>query len=259
MWFLVNFLVFPLLFLHTFSLGVEMNDIYNCTILRENFGISVSQFTLCAISNSHPIKLCESCIDQYINVGESYTNLSKFKDDKDFCISHYINLDRLGIVSNMYENVYNLWNNAKCYECYEVINSVLTHNLSQETIEFLKLYNRTQKCIGKYPKTMCDFCMDPYLKLNNYYYSISNENDKIGMCMDIVDLMNTTRTEWSEKCCKYRKHSEYAFIGSSVGIMIVTILFYVLTKVFIDKKSTKIVTQHRFVESLSSSNRRDNN
>lgn len=35
--------------------------------------------------------------------------------------------------------------------------------------------------------TMCSACMDSYVELNDFYYSISNENEKIGVCMDIVD------------------------------------------------------------------------
>jgi hypothetical protein len=31
--------------------------------------------------------------------------------------------------------------------------------------------------------------MEDYLNLDNYYTSISNENEKIGVCMDIVDVV----------------------------------------------------------------------
>lgn len=35
----------------------------------------------------------------------------------------------------------------------------------------------------------CTKCMDTYEKLQNYFLSISNENERIGVCMDIVDLV----------------------------------------------------------------------
>lgn len=36
--------------------------------------------------------------------------------------------------------------------------------------------------------------MTKYVKLNSYYISISNENEKIGVCMDIVDTVSTWAT-----------------------------------------------------------------
>lgn len=49
------------------------------------------------------------------------------------------------------------------------------------------------KCLngsGINETTMCPACMEDYTDLNNYYYSISNENEKIGVCMDIVDVVS---------------------------------------------------------------------
>lgn len=39
-------------------------------------------------------------------------------------------------------------------------------------------------------ETLCPDCMKDYDKLNDYYKSISNEDEKIGVCMDIVDVVN---------------------------------------------------------------------
>lgn len=40
---------------------------------------------------------------------------------------------------------------------------------------------------------MCDQCMESYVKLNDFYYSIINENEKIAGCIDIVDSVRTNK------------------------------------------------------------------
>lgn len=69
--------------------------------------------------------------------------------------------------------------------------------LSNETINFNELLTGTMNCIMKYidPSTndskVCDNCMQSYLKLDNYYKTLSA--DAIGVdsiCMDIVDSVS---------------------------------------------------------------------
>lgn len=48
-----------------------------CIILRDIFGNASAKFTLCAVENSRPLKVCQNCIDSYKNVVESYGNMSK--------------------------------------------------------------------------------------------------------------------------------------------------------------------------------------
>lgn len=155
----------------------------------------------------------------------------------------------------MYQNSYDIWNTAKCYECFVVNNNSLTPNRSANALMFDSLYQKTQECINDYfyynVSEMCKTCMDTYMKLSDFYKSISNENENIGMCMDIVDLMNNTRTIWSDNCCIYRHHKEYVFIISACLVLLVTILFYTLTKLLIDKTSPAVFLQTRFAESLN--------
>lgn len=58
------------------------------------------------------------------------------------------------------------------------------------------LLNGTLSCINDHNETtnnqtfFCSECISEYLGLNSYYKSISDVNDKIGVCMDIVDLVS---------------------------------------------------------------------
>lgn len=55
--------------------------------------------------------------------------------------------------------------------------------------------------------------------------------------------MNGTRTSWSKQCCRYRHHEEYVFIISTCLVLIVTVLFYSLAKLLIDKKSSVAISR----------------
>lgn len=91
-----------------------------------------------------------------------------------------------------YDDIHN--SNECLLECFEIVNGDLTPNLSNETSRFNKYYSTLMECVnGTYinDTTLCKTCMDNYLDLNNYYISISNENEKIGVCMDIVDLVSS--------------------------------------------------------------------
>lgn len=59
--------------------------------------------------------------------------------------------------------------------------------------------------------------------------------------------MNTTRSFWSNKCCKYRYHKEYIFLGTTGFAFVVALLFYVLAKICTDKKVTDVLPR-KFLE-----------
>lgn len=65
--------------------------------------------------------------------------------------------------------------------------------MSNQTMQFNELYAVLMECINGSnvnETTMCPKCMDYYVNLSGFYNTISNENEKIGMCMDIVDLVS---------------------------------------------------------------------
>lgn len=230
------------------------SEAVNCTIYKDNLANAVSSFTSCAILYSRPITFCENCVDVYINVLDSYQNLSNIKDESGPCIESYVNLDRLEIVRTLYDNSFDLWNRAKCYECFQIVNGRLTNNVSVETTTFNELFKNLTSCINRTDvneTTLCPICIDTYNKLNDYYISISNENEKIGVCMDIVDVMNGTRAYWSQKCCKFRRKDEHIFIICTLIVSFVTVLFYILTKLCSQKKTPIILKQTRFAGSFN--------
>lgn len=49
----------------------------DCLNLRNAFGNSSAEFNFCAVESSKPIKICQKCIHNYINLVNSYGNMSK--------------------------------------------------------------------------------------------------------------------------------------------------------------------------------------
>ncbi|XP_049822003.1 osteopetrosis-associated transmembrane protein 1 isoform X2 [Aethina tumida] len=186
----------------------------------------------------------------------TYKEMANLKINDTSCLDYFTNQDRLGIVNSLYEDAKNLWNKAKCYECFNFENGEMTNNLSSQTVKFLTYYNETMNCINTTGlqsniTSVCNNCMQKYITLDEYYQSISNENEQIGVCMDIVDLMNNTRKYWSENCCKFRKHDETIFLVSAGGVLFLTVMFYAITHWCAERKIPTILQQPRFVESLN--------
>lgn len=75
-------------------------------------------------------------------------------------------------------------------ECFETENGTLTPTISKETKIFNDHFQKYNKCLHYVSENdICKMCLNNYTQLYNYYASISNENEKIGVCMDIVDLV----------------------------------------------------------------------
>lgn len=66
----------------------------------------------------------------------------------------------------------------------------------------------------------------------------------------MIPQMNTTRRYWSSKCCKYRRHEEYIFIASALGIFTLTALFYLLAHYLGEKEEPLILQRKEYNISL---------
>jgi hypothetical protein len=51
--------------------------IEGCRIYLEYFANSTSNFTQCAIRNARPIRMCERCVDYYLDVLKAHEDIYK--------------------------------------------------------------------------------------------------------------------------------------------------------------------------------------
>lgn len=66
--------IFSLTILNCRNIDISQND---CLSLRDVFGNASAEFNYCAVQSSKPIKICQKCINNYINLVNSYKNMSK--------------------------------------------------------------------------------------------------------------------------------------------------------------------------------------
>lgn len=83
-------------------------------------------------------------------------------------------------------------------------NGLPTTNKSDTFKHFKSLHKIFQDCISMtVEKDLCPSCMDNYNALSNYYTKISNVNERIGYCIDIVDVVSIKQMYFIKCICYY--------------------------------------------------------
>lgn len=73
-------------------------------------------------------------------------------------------------------------------------NGKQTPTKSEIAKTFLEYYGSFHDCtLKEHAETVCNKCMDDYVVLSNFYESISNANERIGICIDLDDLVRKNR------------------------------------------------------------------
>jgi hypothetical protein len=52
-----------------------LNPVEDCNNQLEYFASSASNFTQCAIRHAHPIRMCEICVNYYINALKAHEDI----------------------------------------------------------------------------------------------------------------------------------------------------------------------------------------
>lgn len=75
-------------------------------------------------------------------------------------------------------------------DCYLMENGTQSLNKSDTFNHFQDLYSKFQECVNKAnQEELCPFCMQDYTTLSSYYTKISDVNEKISYCIDMVDIV----------------------------------------------------------------------
>lgn len=77
-------------------------------------------------------------------------------------------------------------------ECFESADTIEEDKQTNKTITFLNFYHDFENCVvsNTVENQLCHNCMDYYVALDTYYKQISNINEEIGSCIDIVDIVS---------------------------------------------------------------------
>ncbi|KAK9499039.1 hypothetical protein O3M35_003555 [Rhynocoris fuscipes] len=228
-----------------------------CGQMLSSFAIASGNFTYCTLRNARPITLCRECINKYLNVRHIYSDILALRDTGgQSCKDELFNLDRLQAVDAAYKYVVDLWARASCDTCFVLDGSGCpTPTLTVAVQNILNASVVLNDCIDKYHNgtqvpdlITCKECINNYTHINNLYASIKADNGDINFCMDIIDLMNSTRNQWSGTlgCCNDRRKPEMIFLLSSAGVSVISVLFYFMAFAFTKKKEQRLAIQNRW-------------
>lgn len=90
-----------------------------------------------------------------------------------------------------------------------------------------------------------DLLQDYYQNMNNHYDSMKGG----GFCMDIIDLMSSTRMQWSSElgCCFDRKKPEWLFTVLAVVVTCLPFVFYLASFLFVNRKELTVFRRKFFL------------
>lgn len=239
------------------SLEFIIDKNVTCDKLQEKFALAAQQFTNCSIANARPITFCESCVDSYIEVLASHTEILEGNEDGVNCKQMLINMDRLEIIETFYTNFVQLWDKGECNYCFVLNpNGTITSVRNNNTIKFHSLDSIVRECVQKNIQNksiICSECLAPYKNLNDFYNTLKYSNESGRVCMDIVDSMNASRMEWSKDLgCKFHPGTDLPLILSASFASLMPIIFYFLAKKYSTKIETRLLEQSRLAGQLNS-------
>lgn len=209
-----------------------------CMLMLESFANLTATYTYCTISHARPITLCQTCVNPYLKVLNIYDDITKIENmGGQKCESELANLDRLQVFESGYKYVTDLWSRANCDTCFvaDPMTNRPTTALTDVVTKILNASSIHKECIAKYHNASitpdlatCELCVDSYDRINDIYNGYKIESGGIDYCMDIVDLINNTRSQWSDSigCCQDRDRPEWIYLTASLGIGLLPVLFY---------------------------------
>ncbi|VVC43511.1 Osteopetrosis-associated transmembrane protein 1 precursor [Cinara cedri] len=222
-----------------------------CENRLQLFANETANFTLCVITNARPITVCENCANEYYRVLERYEAIQKLhvNDSEVDCRIFLTNIDRLQVVYASYNYVLDMWEKASCKLCLN-----LNGTLNDKTKYIMHLGDVLDSCVTKHiingtnhSSSLCTDCKEAYMTLNSYY--ITHKIDNV-FCMDVVDLINNTQTEWSLKwkCHVSNYDSEWVLLFISFIVLLLPVMFYFINWLFSQERSNTLIFQNRWHE-----------
>ncbi|XP_013785226.1 osteopetrosis-associated transmembrane protein 1-like [Limulus polyphemus] len=228
-----------------------------CLNLLGDFANASSKFIMCSIINAKPVRVCSLCVKTFLHVKETYNRI--LKREEEGCKQKVLGEDRLMIVQTTYQNIVELWSNGCCDKCLDKDENGTMSHISEYTEKFFNLSMAVSECFKKYDieiekreANVCQNCKANYTEMNSFYESLKNKYGN-SLCMDIVDLMNATRAQWSEIYkCHYFKVSESPIYGLTAMFCALPLLFYTISRIVTDVRSTTLLQTKRLSQLQSS-------
>lgn len=256
---------------------MEIENTTNCQAFYVQYMHHAMNLTDCQLKNASPFRLCTNCLSEYTITYQAYQDFVE-KDELENCREKYLHADRVQIIPTIQKNVENMWDNSQCKGCTEDVHldpatGEVSFKVPDAVATFLLLYTNFTSCLHDHTtpmangklrlmgkgdnQTVCQLCKQEYMALNDHYMDMSASDDgkTEGLCMDLVDMMNYTRHNWSvEFHCSHRSGDELPVILVTLVIVVSPILFYGILKMTGKERKKEVFRQKRLTSSLAQDN-----
>ncbi|XP_076304827.1 osteopetrosis-associated transmembrane protein 1 isoform X2 [Tachypleus tridentatus] len=185
--------------------------------------------------------------------------MRSYVSEEKTCTQKFFHQDRLMVVQTTYQNIVNLWSKGCCDKCLDADENGTLSHISEQTEKFFNLSLTVSGCFKKFDietgekeANVCKECKTSYNEMNYFYEFLKNKYGN-SLCMDIVDLMNRTRAQWSENYkCHYFKVSEGPVYGLTIFFGALPFLFYTVNRIVTAVRSTTLLQTKRLSQLQSS-------
>uniref|UniRef100_A0A2H8TK69 Osteopetrosis-associated transmembrane protein 1 n=1 Tax=Melanaphis sacchari TaxID=742174 RepID=A0A2H8TK69_9HEMI len=140
-----------------------------------------------------------------------------------------------------------MWQKASCELC---LNGTVFNDKAKEV---MARSDDLDECISKHMNdtellnsTICADCKQYYTNLTNYYDTYKNDKT---FCMDVVDLINTTQSDWSLKfkCHVPNYDSEWILLVISFIVLLIPFLFYFINWLVSQERSNVLISRKYYL------------
>jgi len=250
----------------------EKIDDEQCQIFFKEYIESSMNLTECELENASPFRVCTNCIKQYTitqNLYEEFIGNATLST----CKERYLHADRVQVVPTIEKNIKELWDNGNCKSCtcdvhVDVGTKEVNFSVPANVNTFMSLYQNFTSCTDAHSmelpngqwqasgvgdnSTVCVICRAQYVALNEHYINMSGDKTE-GLCMDIVDMMNHTRQNWSSRFhCSHRRGDKTPIILITICVGLMPVFFYGILGLTGKEHKAKLFRQKRLQSSMSS-------
>ncbi|BFZ09962.1 hypothetical protein BsWGS_13001 [Bradybaena similaris] len=245
-------------------------DMYNivpaCELVYQQYLQAIENFTYCEIHNVRPFTLCLTCWKHYQAAAKLYAELNN-NPHHEACKTRYMMSDIVQIIPTVQTNMDKMWRKSHCHRCFSKNDTV-----RDRVLEFLTLYKHFAICanasvrgdmksagmdnvIAANSSDPCIRCKSQYVALNANFNAMYNA-DTGDVCMDIMDMMNSTRIMWSSQFnCTSSSYDSTPVVVISCIVACTPIVFYVYLRITAKVRGAKLFKTKRLTTSAEISSR----
>ncbi|XP_022655927.1 osteopetrosis-associated transmembrane protein 1-like isoform X1 [Varroa jacobsoni] len=227
-----------------------------CKEYLKDVAQSSSGFEVCALLCARPFRVCSSCFDDYAFAHNMFVNLKSGRGQVEKnCSEDLVSGDRVSIINRAFTYVTETWESGNCDNCLVVSKSddIVHFKVAEFAKEFQTRAEQVFKCIDSHIKNesrICTDCLSSFSNLSNFYHGLVKKYEE-KLCMDIIDIMNTTRVKWSDYGCSHVYGLEPEVCLYAWAMVIITIVFYFFARFSQKPRDAEILEGRTMREHIS--------